>query len=259
MKIPETKIAVTLFNLSKYCQNTKDLDASLEKVKNIGYEAVQVSGIGADISPAEVKELLEKHKLYCCATHENLKNLREDFNSIVAKLKLWDCNFAALGHPGNDFWSGEGVITLANELDEIGAKFKNEGIKFGYHNHNCEFAKYTNKTFLQELYERTNPENLYAELDVHWVTRGGGSPVKWIYYLAGRMPVIHFKDFVVVDNKPAFCEIGEGNLDWQGIIKACEETNVRWYSIEQDAPFGDRDIFDSIEISFNNLKAMGVK
>jgi len=74
MKIPNTKIAVTLFNLSKHCQTAKDFDASLEKVKNIGYEAVQVSGIGADISPAEVKELLEKHKLYCCAAHENLQN-----------------------------------------------------------------------------------------------------------------------------------------------------------------------------------------
>ena len=103
------------------------------------------------------------------------------------------------------------------------------------------------------------PENLYAEIDVHWVTRGGGSPVRWIYKVAGRMPVVHFKDLVIVDDKPVFCEIGEGNLDWPGIIKACEDINVRWYSIEQDTPFGDRDIFDSIAISFNNLKAMGIK
>ena len=259
MKIPDTKIAVTLYNLNKYCQTVEGLDESLEKVKNIGYEAVQVSGIGADITPEQVKELLEKYQLYCCATHEGLPNLRDNFESVVAKLKLWECDFTALGHPGNDFWSREGVITLANELDEIGAKFKNEGLKLGYHNHNCEFAKYTDKTFLEEIYDRTNPEHLYAELDVHWVTRGGGSPVSWIYKVAGRMPVIHFKDLVVVDNKPVFCEIGEGNLDWPGIIKACEETNVRWYSIEQDAPFGDRDIFESIAISFNNLKAMGVK
>ncbi|RLD11140.1 MAG: sugar phosphate isomerase/epimerase [Chlamydiae bacterium] len=259
MKIPDTKIAVTLYNLHEYCQTYDELDASLEKVKNIGYEAVQVSGIGQDISPAEVRELLEKHKLYCCATHENLLRLRDSFDSIVAKLKLWECDFTALGHPGNDNLSLEGMIKLAKELNEIGAKFKKEGIKFGYHNHNCEFAKYTDKTFLDEIYDRTDPENLYAEIDVHWVARGGGSPVKWIYKVAGRMPVIHFKDFVVVDNKPAFCEIGEGNLDWEGIIKACEETNVRWYSIEQDAPFGDRDIFESIAISFNNLKTMGVK
>lgn len=58
---------------------------------------------------------------------------------------------------------------------------------------------------------------------------------------------------------PRFCEIGEGNLDWKAIIEACRATNVRWYSIEQDQPFPGRDIFESVKISFNNLRAMGVK
>ena len=64
---------------------------------------------------------------------------------------------------------------------------------------------------------------------------------------------------MIGNNEPAFCEIGEGNLDWPAIIEACRETGVRWYSIEQDALFQNRDIFDSIKISFDNLKAMGVK
>jgi len=258
MKKPETKIAVTLFNLRDFCKTAEDLDATLEKVRDIGYEAVQISGIGP-IDTLEVKELLEKHKLYCCATHENLPNLRENFDSIVDKLKLWECDFTALGHPGNDCWSLEGMKKLAAELDGIGAKFKTESIKFGYHNHHCEFVKFSDKTFLEEIYLRSSPENLYAEIDVHWVARGGGSPVKWIYNVAGRMPVVHFKDFVIVNNEPVFCEVGEGNLDWKAIIKACEKTNVRWYSVEQDTPFGNRDIFESIKISFNNLKKMGVE
>ncbi|MCK5852393.1 sugar phosphate isomerase/epimerase [bacterium] len=258
MKIPDTKIAVTLFNLRDYCQTAKELDTTLGKIKDIGYQAVQISGIGP-IEPAEIKKLLDKHQMYCCATHENLPNLRDNFNDIVAKMKLWECDFTALGHPGNDCWSLEGMINLAKELNEIGAKFKAESLKLGYHNHHYEFVKYSDKTFLKEIYERTDPTNLYAEIDVHWVSRGGGSPVKWIHNVAGRMPVVHFKDFVIVNNEPVFCEIGEGNLDWQAIIKACENTGVRWYSIEQDSPFGDRNIFDSIEISFNNLKAMGVE
>ena len=76
----------------------------------------------------------------------------------------------------------------------------------------------------------------------------------------GFMPVIHFKDFAIIDGgTPVFCEIGEGNLDWPAIIQACREEGVRWYSIEQDALFKNRDIFESIKISFDNLKAMGVK
>jgi len=238
-----------------------DQELVLNQAKKLD-EAHQSGKVHGDLHgvPVGIKDIFDTEDMPTTdGTEIHKKNPSWNDCAVVSKLKLWECNFAALGHPGNDFWSREGVITLAKELDEIGAKFKNEGIKFGYHNHNCEFAKYTDKTFLEEIYNRTNPEHLYVELDVHWVTRGGGCPVKWIYNVAGRMPVIHFKDFVIVDNKPVFCEIGEGNLDWQGIIKACEETNVRWYSIEQDAPFGNRDIFESMEISYNNLKKMGVE
>ncbi len=259
MKIPDTKIAVTLFNLRDYCKTYEDLDTTLQRVKDIGYEAIQISGIGP-IPPEKVKELIDKYSFYVCATHEGIPALRNNFDDIVKKMKLWECDFTALGSPGPaECWSAEGVVDFAAELDIIGEKFKAEGLKFGFHNHDREFGKFTDKIWLEELYERTDPEHLYAELDIHWITRGGGNPEAWIRKVAGRMPVIHFKDFTVIERTPHFCEIGEGNLDWPGILKACEETGVRWYSIEQDRTFGDKDIFESIKISFDNLKGMGVK
>ena len=258
MKVPETKIAVTLFNLRDYCKTYEDLDKTLGRVKSIGYEAIQISGIGP-IPPEQVKELLDKHQLYVCATHEGYQPCIDDIDAIIAKLKLWECEFTAVGSVPGSLFTREGVDEAAAQLEKIGAAFRAEGIKFGYHNHHHEFLKITDKTWLTELYERTTPENLYAELDLHWVARGGGNPEAWIRALDGRIDVIHFKDFAFEGGEPRFCEIGEGNLDWPGILKACEDTGVRWYSIEQDQPFGDKDIFESIKISFDNLKKMGVK
>jgi len=258
MKKPTTKIAVTLFNLRAHCKTAADLDTTLAKVKAIGYEAVQVSGIGK-IEPQTVKELLDKHGLYVCATHEGLDALRANRPAIMDKLKLWECDFTALGSPGQIFsWSAEERSKLIKELEETGADFKKNGLMFGYHNHHFEFQKFNGSTFLETLYRETDPTKLYAELDLHWIQRGGQNPVDWIYKVEGRMPVVHFKDFTIIDSEPYFCEIGEGNLNWQEIIKACEKTGVRWYSIEQDKELPGRDIFTSIEISYNNLKKMGV-
>ena len=257
MQIPDTQIAVTLYNLREYCKSAAGLDETLAKVKDIGYRAVQISGIGA-IEPGEVKELLEKHQLFVCATHEGLANLREKYDEIVAKMKLWECDFTALGSPGGDYYNAEGVAKLPGELEEIAIKFKQQGMRFGYHNHHRELEKFnSNKTMLDTIYDET--EILAAEIDVHWIARGGGSPVAWIKKVAGRMPVVHFKDFAIVNGEPVFCEIGEGNLDWKEIIKACEDAGVRWYSIEQDKPFKDRCIFESIKISYENLRRMGVR
>jgi sugar phosphate isomerase/epimerase len=51
-------------------------------------------------------------------------------------------------------------------------------------------------------------------------------------------------------------EVGEGNLNWPGILAACKEANVEWYAVEQDICPGDP--FESLAISYRNLAAMGL-
>jgi sugar phosphate isomerase/epimerase len=52
-------------------------------------------------------------------------------------------------------------------------------------------------------------------------------------------------------------EIGEGNLNWPAILQACRDASVEWYAIEQD--ICRRDPFESLKISYDNLKAMGLE
>jgi sugar phosphate isomerase/epimerase len=61
-----------------------------------------------------------------------------------------------------------------------------------------------------------------------------------------------------VNNKrePLMMEVGEGNLNWPEILKACKAAGVRWYIIEQDVC--QRDPFESLEISLKNVREMGV-
>ena len=260
MNLPDTQIAVTLFNLRDYCQTESDLDKTLDRLCSIGYQAVQVSAIPL---PAEViRKQLDAHNLVCIATHESFANMC-DTAKLIERMHTLNCDFAAMGAMPPEYNSNihfprlDEFISIVNEKCAI---LKENGIRFGYHNHDFEFMKLDNgQTVLDYFYENTNPENVFAEIDVHWVTRGGSSPATWIRKVAGRMPVIHFKDFARLSDGPHFCEIGEGNLDWPEILKACRETGVRWYSIEQDREMPGRGIFESMKISYENLKAMGVK
>jgi sugar phosphate isomerase/epimerase len=252
-----SQIGVTLFNLREYCKTESDLDHTLGRVRDIGYQNIQVSGIGP-IPPEKVRVLADKHGLKIIASHENMRELREDFDGVVNKLKAWDCDFTALGFPGLFDWTAESVPAFLAELKLWGEKMLAHGIRFGYHNHQHEFEKFNGRTLLAQIYEDLSSSSFFAELDVHWVTRGGGDPCAWIHKVNGRMPVIHFKDFAIVKSEPKFCEIGEGQLNWPAIIKACKATNVSYMVVEQDATFGDKDIFKSIKISYNNLLALGL-
>jgi len=257
--MPESKIAVTLFNVREFCKTESDLDATLDKLCAIGYQVVQVSSVPLD--PEVIRRQLDRHGLFCCATHESYDAICGDPAAIADKLDILGCDFAALGAPPKDErGKPEFFEQLARIMNSCGEKLRARGKKLGYHNHHWEFDRLGGKEImLDKILRLTDPEFVFSELDVHWVTRGGGNPEKWIRRLAGRIPVIHFKDFALVEREPQFCEIGEGNLDWQGIIKACEDTNIPFYSIEQDKTFMDRDIFESMKISYDNLRAMGVK
>lgn len=258
MNIDNTKIGVTLYNVRDFCKTPDELDSTLKKISDIGYKAIQVSGVALD--PQIIKEKADKYDLYICASHESMDNIRNDFNGIVDKLKLWNCDFTAIGSPGTYFTlDPDSAGILIKEMDEMGRKFASEGIRLGYHNHHFEFSKAGDSLFIERLFDETDPSTFHAEIDVHWIQRGGQNPIDWINRVAGRMPVCHFKDFSIVEKLPCFSEIGEGNLDWKRIIEACEKTGVRWYVVEQDDPFQERSIFESLEISYKNLIKMGVK
>jgi sugar phosphate isomerase/epimerase len=76
------------------------------------------------------------------------------------------------------------------------------------------------------------------------------------------MPVAHLKDLAIQgytfhEAKPTFAEVGEGNLNWPAVLAALREANVEWYAVEQD--ICQRDPFESLAISYKNLRAMGVE
>ena len=79
MNIPDTKIATILFNFRDYCKTEEGLAETLRKLRDIGYQAVQVCDFHTktDTTAKAVRELLDANGLYCCSTHENLADHKD--------------------------------------------------------------------------------------------------------------------------------------------------------------------------------------
>jgi sugar phosphate isomerase/epimerase len=69
--------------------------------------------------------------------------------------------------------------------------------------------------------------------------------------------LVHLKDMAVQANTPIMAEVGEGNMNWESILAACQEAGVLWYIVEQDTC--QRDPFESLGISLRNLRALGLR
>jgi sugar phosphate isomerase/epimerase len=244
-------IAAQLYTVRNYIKTEPDIENTLKKVKEIGYNAVQVSGMGP-IEPERLKSICDKLDLAICCTHIPYGRLKNDTEAVIREHKLWNCEYIGLGSMPNEYrGSREGFLAFVKESSEIAKRIQDAGLQFAYHNHNFEFEKFDGITGMEILLNETDPKAFGFIIDTYWVQAGGANPVEWIRKVAGRMGVVHLKDMAIINSQQAFAEIGQGNLDWASIIKECRDTGVNWYAVEQDICL--RDPFESLKISLEYL------
>ena len=248
-------IGAQLFTIRDFLKTPENIVKSMRKVKNIGYNLVQVSGVGS-IDPKELKKILDDEGLKCIITHEPGIEILNNPEKIIEKLDILNCQYTAYPHPHKAFETKEDWIELAENLNKAGEKFKKAGKLLSYHNHAFELQRFGKKTALDIIFEKTDPENLAGELDTYWLQYGGSNPADWVKKLKNRMPVLHLKDFGVVKEKIDMYEIGYGNLNFKKIIKTALKCGVEYFFVEQDRC--QRDPFESLKMSFDYLKELNI-
>jgi len=255
--VKKNVLGAQLYTVRAFTQTIEDVAVTLKKVADIGYTAIQISAFGP-VDPQQVARLVEDNGLTVAITHMGWNRFQNELDEIIAVHKLWGCVHTAIGSLPGEYRSLDGLKRFLDELAPIAERLAQEGMDFSYHNHNHELARYGDKTWLEMLYEQAPPEMLKAELDTYWIQAGGGDPAAWVRKCAGREPVLHLKDMAVTpEREQRMAEIGEGNMNWPAILQAAEEGGVEWYLVEQDQCYG-RDPFESLAISYRNLRAMGL-
>ncbi len=202
----------------------------------------------------------------------------EDFKKMVEDAKFLDCDMMRIGAmPMESRFSLEAAIDFAKQADDYACQLKEHGIDLYYHNHHFEFARHGGK-FLMDIIKE-NTKHLGFELDIHWIHRGGMDPVKFINQYAGRIRLLHLKDYRIghmampedvdfntkegmmkaygaMNNIVEFAEVGEGTLDIPACIEAGLAGGSEYFLVEQDMTYG-RDPFDCLKTSHDNLVKMG--
>lgn len=251
------KVSAQLYTLRDFLQTPQDIARSLQKVREIGYRSVQVSGIGP-IEDQELKKMVDAEGLTICATHIRFDELVNKTEAVIDRHLTWECKYVGLGSMPEAYRNDlDGYKRFAALISDVARKLKEAGLTFIYHNHHFEFRKMAGRTGMDILLEECDSAAVEFELDVYWVQAGGADPVEWIRKVAGRMKVVHLKDMVIgPDGNQRFAEIGEGNMNMRGILQACEEIGVEWAPVEQDQCY-ERDPFDSLALSLKNLNVWG--
>lgn len=228
----------------------------LTKIKNIGYSAIQISGVGevtlevADMYQKIAKEL----DLDICATHFSLEFMEANTELVIEIHKKWQCEYAGVGSMPEELRASQHLDEFISRMNQLGEKLKKADIYLIYHNHNFEFEKINGIPWLQYFLDNFDPECVQLEIDTYWIQAGGANPVTWIKKVSGNMGVMHLKDMRITKNEQQFAEIGEGNLEWFKILEAANEAKVIYAAVEQDS--FTEDPIESLRISYDYLNTL---
>lgn len=251
-------VALQLYTLRGQFTDADSLRATVHQVAGMGYDGVQFYSY-AGLDAAAMRSLLADAGVRPAGTHVALEALEADldrevdFNGEIGNRWI----FAPYLMPARR-QDLAGWRQAAASLNEIGARCRERGLIFGYHNHDFEYEPIPDAPHLRGIdvvIGETDPACVVFEPDVFWIAKGGADPVAALQAHAGRIPIIHCKD-MTPDDRRTFAEVGQGILDWPGILDASEAGGVEWLCVEQDA--GDRPLAECARTSIGNLRSWGM-
>ncbi len=259
---------------------------TFRRVREIGYRAVEVSQIPmTDENVSELERARDELGVEVAALSANLTRtpgvpndaLEGDLEKIVADCKRLGADMVRIGMlPFEAMRDLDRVLDFCDRTNEVALRMRENGIRLYYHNHHIEFTKFDGRFMLDVIAERAPDVGL--ELDVHWLQRGGVNPVAVIGQYAGRVRMVHLKDYRIGRLGPSgfealqrgdregfqrafndvvqFAEVGEGNLDFAAIVPAALDAGAQHLLVEQDQLYG-RTVWEALRTSHDNLVALG--
>ncbi len=238
------RLGIQLYTVKVGMKTATDIRNTFRRLKAMGYDYGQTDG--AAIPYEELGRIAAEEEFEICGTHDNFEMMIHDPMQAIANHRALNThNMGIPAFPATDIQNVEEFIEIANT---IANNIYDYGFKFTYHNHAHEFRPFENgKTAMEMLVEGLDPVKTAFTLDTYWIQYGGGDVRHWLERLAGRVEILHLKDMYCDGKVPVICEVGNGNMWWEGILETAVNTGVKYFVVEQDRCPGDP--FDSARIS----------
>lgn len=253
----------------------KDFKGTMEKIKEMGYDGVELAGLHGKTFD-EVAAILKEVGLVAESAHVPYQELIVDPVKTIASYKSIGCKYITIPYMVDEHRPGKpGFNEVVANIAKIGEECKKQGVTLLYHNHDFEFVRVENGQYgLDYLYSEVSAELLQTELDTCWVNVAGENPTEYIKKYAGRCPIVHLKDFVggksenmyeligidtaksETKSEFAFRPVGQGVQDFRSITAAAVECGAEWMVVEQDNTY-DIPSVEAAKMSREYLKSIG--
>src|SRR2546423_326761 len=154
----------------------RDFEGTLNRVAAIGYREVEFAGYYGK-TPHDVWAALERRGLAAPSAHVPFEPLKGSWRGALEDARVIGHRYVVVPWlPPAERRSLDGYKRVARLFNRAGAVARDLGLQFAYHNHDFEFARLGGRVPYDVLLAETDPKLVALELDLYWITKGGGKP-----------------------------------------------------------------------------------
>jgi sugar phosphate isomerase/epimerase len=256
------------------------MPGTLQRIAAIGYRTVESAGMGGK-SAVEFRKALDDAGLKCPSSHLFLgpgQTAQQYFDAVKTLGSAYVVSSVMIKpdrqiKSADDYQKYVAAMTqddykrMAADLNALGVQAKSAGLQLAYHNHNLEFRKWSDgSTIYDTLMAETDASLVKIEIDCGWADLGGQPPVSLFKKYAGRVRMLHIKDFVAVPHpvvtldertNPEWTELGKGHMDYRAILAAAPAAGVEHIFVEQEPPFVKFTALEAAKVDYKYLQSIG--
>jgi len=240
-----------------------DLAGVLTELAQAGYAGAEIGTNFMDADRVQVKAAFANAGIALSGIHGGYGSIPDaswQAKAIEFCKDMGAKHIICSGVADND--SLEGYIETGAVFNAFGARCKEAGLNFLYHNHAWEFRVFDGVKGIHKLCEVTDPDLVKLNVDVYWVTVGGEKPEEFIERYGNRVGYYHFKDGPytptgsIAPGPYEFTELGRGSVDLAAALAAARRHDPQWIVYEQDQ--SKLDPTEAARISLAHLRSLGL-
>ncbi len=237
----------------------------IARIGQIGYDYVEGFGYAEGkffgLSPAEFSHALDTAGLTMPSIHYPITPESVGSDGMLTDLVKHDIAlFSGMGVKqvicpwiAEENRTLDKIKPLCDIFNTTAAFCRDQGLHFGYHNHDFEFKPLGDRLLYDHILGLTDPALVDLQMDLYWVVHANQNPILWINKAGGRVKSFHVKDQADTDTRETV-EIGEGTIDFASIFAHCKPGSIQYYIVELEQY--KRPPLDGIAVCLTNLRKL---
>lgn len=267
---PKYKMGLQLYSIHE--DMTKDPVAALIAAKAMGYQDFETFGFDGEngtfygYKSSDFRKTLEDLQVSASSGHFGFSSylgksdgdLKRFVDQCIGGAHALGMKYITWPWIAPEQRTIDNFKLMSRQLNLIGEQVTAAGLGFAYHNHGFEFIDHDGENGFDIILSETDPALVKLQMDMYWVAHSSRfSPKELVKNQPGRYVMWHIKDMDKVTGD--YTELGNGSIDYAGIIPDPVESGLEFYYLEQGGNYAHnpmKSAADSAEYFKKHLQTM---